>query len=310
MKKSKRMNFVQGLGLILVSLSASCQLVDNGEFKGNLTRNSSSRDAEKNLQSEMLPVRILLKKNDRVLTVSVKSEDGALVTELTFKLPKFSVFKPKAFKVTIPDLSDKPIRLRRKDHCFVSEGIPRVDVCFERGGFFVTALGADDIPLFVLTADPVNNFQSESLEENVTIKLSDAITMALKRNFKNRLEVEHVFQAKKGAEEAYKNLAPHIGMKTAISLLESVGGNPVDMVLGLLGSVGDLAPFLLPNRWFQAKEADSIHQAQDLSLVLMELNLIAQVEGLAYIFERDRKNLLVLDQMIEWLGEKERVLKS
>ena len=75
--------------------------------------------------------------------------------------------------------------------------------------------------------------------------LAELRTRAFSHNYNTQVEVEHAFQARQMAKVSRLNLLPHlsIGSAAAISTV-AVGG-----VSGLLQSVGDLAPFLLPNHW-------------------------------------------------------------
>ena len=48
----------------------------------------------------------------------------------------------------------------------------------------------------------------------------------------------------------------------------------------MLGTIGDLVPFLFPSRWFHAKEAREISVVEQNTLALLRADLMPQVEGL------------------------------
>src|SRR6185437_16736993 len=55
--------------------------------------------------------------------------------------------------------------------------------------------------------------------------------------------------------------------------------------------ISDLAPFLLPSRWLQASEASDQSRAEQDADRIMRLDMGAQIEGLFYTYDRDRKSL-------------------
>ncbi len=70
-------------------------------------------------------------------------------------------------------------------------------------------------------------------------------------------------------------------------------------LLSILGCVGDLAPFLLPNRWLQAQETQEQAQAQQDTLNLMHADLGAEVEGMAYALAGDEMTLNSISKLLQ-----------
>ena len=287
-EKINRRRFLFAASLF-ATLASGCQLFTNGHFEGNLSRNIDG-------QSTIVPVGIDVDKNKikKVATLNVTGRKRELLMKLQVKDISHS-----SFSLLIPPISENFFRLKKKGRCYVATETVRVDACFEDKSFFVTVTDANKAPVFILTGDPFPEQIITPLEPSITIRLTEAVDRAIEKNFRGQEEIESAFQAKKGAEEAYLNLLPHISGETAINIGESIA-NPI----ALVSSIGDLAPFLLPNRWLEAKEASNVGRAAEIGKLLMQANLIAQVEGLAYVFERDRKILLIIDQTIEWLGGK------
>ena len=111
--------------------------------------------------------------------------------------------------------------------------------------------------------------------------VATAIDRAMKMNFDSRIEFEHVIQAKQNAKAAYLNLLPHLSINSILALV-------VPSPASILSVAGDLVPFLLPSRWFQAKQAKDNSWAEQQALVLMRMDTATLVEGLFYANERDR----------------------
>jgi hypothetical protein len=108
----------------------------------------------------------------------------------------------------------------------------------------------------------------------------EAMSRAFTESFDSRAIYERQIQARHAARASYLNLLPHLSMSSILSAV-------APSVTGLLGAIGDLVPFLLPNRWLQAKSAAHQSQAQRQALALMRADAAAQVEGLSYALERD-----------------------
>jgi hypothetical protein len=115
-----------------------------------------------------------------------------------------------------------------------------------------------------------------------SFSLSEAMELSSKMSFDSRIEYEHVLQAKHGAKAAHLNLLPHLNISDVFNNLTPSFGS-------LAASVGDLAPFLLPTRWLQAKNAAINAQVESDINHLVRLTIQAQVEGLAYALKRDQE---------------------
>jgi hypothetical protein len=123
--------------------------------------------------------------------------------------------------------------------------------------------------------------------------LDGAMDRAFHENFDTRIQFEHVIQARLSARASYLNLLPHLSLSSVLSVF-------IPSVTGILGAIGDLAPFLLPTRWYQAREAALMSKSERQSLALMRMDAAAQVEGLAYALDRDRS---ILEQYSAFLSQ-------
>ncbi|HUP58773.1 MAG TPA: hypothetical protein VM598_15040, partial [Bdellovibrionota bacterium] len=135
------------------------------------------------------------------------------------------------------------------------------------------------------------------LEEPRSYRLDEAIERAFTQRFESRIEFERVMQARHLAARSYRELLPHFGIGSILALATA-------NVSGILGSIGDLAPFLFPSRWQQARQDAFLAQAERDSLLVMRGNSGVQLEGFAYAIARD---LAITRHYEEAIGEAERL---
>lgn len=120
--------------------------------------------------------------------------------------------------------------------------------------------------------------------------LSEAINRARTLSFASRIEFEHVVQAKLYARASYLHLLPQITMSTILNNVTVAPLNFVGTFTAALQDIGDLAPFLIPSRWFQADANEQQSKAEQDTQILMKLDTGVQVEGLFYAYDRDKKS--------------------
>lgn len=148
----------------------------------------------------------------------------------------------------------------------VSEGSTRMTLSLERKG-----------------AAPVAGNQP-ILEDPANFTLVQLRDRARTKSFSSREEFEKLVGAKLNTRLRYLNLLPHISANSAIAI-GTFSGIP-----SLLSSIGDLAPFLLPSRWIEARESKNLLTAQKVSVEIMQLDAMQIVEGMCLLVGRD--NLL------------------
>ena len=111
---------------------------------------------------------------------------------------------------------------------------------------------------------------------------------AREMNFDAKLQFQQLITAKANMRMHYLNLLPHLSMNTVLTVATSVP------FIGWIGAIGDLAPFLLPSRWFQAAEASHLKKAEDFGLRIMQEDAVQLTEGLAFQVAASSRNLEVL----------------
>ena len=139
--------------------------------------------------------------------------------------------------------------------------------------------GLDVLSLKMSRFDPSDAKITPETPQEYT--LAQAIDRARKMNFNTRIEFEHVIQAKMTAKYSYMLLLPKLTTGT-------IANNFPLTWQSILSSIDDIAPFLLPDRWFDAKEAEYQARAEVNTLSVMKLDTAQEVEGLFYTYDQDR----------------------
>ena len=177
-----------------------------------------------------------------------------------------------------------PLVLQNDTQCFAGKADLLVTLCANDGNLSFEILNSVDhssVLSLVLhhfspnEAAPVN-------EQPRSFTLTQAVERARTQSFSSRIEFEHVIQAKARAKAAYLHLLPQITLGTVVN-------NIVPTFSSVLSAIGDLAPFLLPDHWLQARAAADMSRAEHDTDILMRLSVGAQVEGLYYTYARDLK---------------------
>ena len=122
------------------------------------------------------------------------------------------------------------------------------------------------------------------LEKPRDFTLSEIRKLVRSHSFKTREEFQKLLSAKANMRLHYLNLLPHLSFN---SILSAATGGP----LGLVASIGDLAPFLLPSRWAGADENNRLYQAEKYSAKIVSEDAVNVVENLALAVDRDQKTL-------------------
>ena len=189
--------------------------------------------------------------------------------------------KDQAFKITIPGLVRSPMEVVEKAGCYLRKGDQALRFCLARGELVLEVTTKEAGSVFTLALDRFKKVDEYVMEKPAKYTLSQSIDIAFKMNFDNRIEFEHVKQARLTRSYTRKNLLPGLSLGSLVSLI-------VLDPASIISSIGDLAPFLLPTRWLQASEAGLRTQAEEDALILLRADTAMQIEGFAYILQRDR----------------------
>ncbi len=209
-------------------------------------------------------------------TVAVKDAANNPLLNITL-----ADIKNDTFKLNIPEVTPQAVELTQKAGCFLRQDDRALRFCLDKGELLLEVTLKNQGKVFTLALDRFKKIDAYPLEVPRDFTTTTAVDYALRMNFDNRVEFEHVIQARLTRNLARLNLLPGFTLGSVIAII-------VNDPASIITSIGDLAPFLLPNRWLQASEAGLRSQAEDDALVLMRADTATQVQGFAFVLARDR----------------------
>ena len=176
-----------------------------------------------------------------------------------------------------------PVILEKvKGNCFAGGPLKDDRICFDFTNsntialFLASAIKSDF--LTHVPTKPVHELPPK--EKPLIYTVEQLMERAGARSFESLEEFEKVLQAKLTALNAKQNLLPHENINTQLALSL---GSPQAMV----GAIGTLAPFFLPNRWFQAANLDELARAEQNAFQILQATVMYQVQQLALLILRD-----------------------
>ena len=191
--------------------------------------------------------------------------------------------RQESLNLDLPDGLSSEARLTKDGDCYASRLPMQVRLCPTTQSLTIEVNGQTGGAVYSLSLDRATENSHTTLEMPRSFTLIEAVNQAFAMEFNTRAEFQRVMQARHLAQNAYLNLLPHLSANSILAVATAT-----DMI-GLLGSIGDLAPFLLPSRWLQAKQAGVLSEAEQDAMVAMRADAGVQVEGLAYAYARDQK---------------------
>jgi hypothetical protein len=276
--------------LILFCLFSGCHYpFPNGHYEGVFYHYADSKLITQ-------PVSIDINSSHHSRWIAIQDISGNFISKWEVEL------KHNEISLWATSVREKPFLLRRSKNCYLDHsGHSNKEIlasfCVKNDHFNLTIRNDEGRIEAALTGSLFVNEKPLIYEVPSTFDLSKLIRLALSSSFLSRIEIEKVLQAKKTALSGYLNLLPRLGVGTILSNI------PIDP-LSLVESVGDLAPFLLPTRWLKAKEGSILAAMEKTTQMLLQADLATQVEGLSYIFIRDRTLLQfqrnALQQLVEF----------
>jgi hypothetical protein len=262
---------IAGCSLSLCACQPLSPIPVSGHYEGNLILRQGDRLAESPVTAEIPEL------HAGELSIPLKNLDGSDRSPV-----RLGRIRRDSLTLAISELGGATLAARMNDGCYTSRdaGIT-VRLCPAREEVLIEASDASGKPLYSLSLDHFATGAAPALEPARAYSLADAMNRALTLDFGTRIEFEHVMQARHQAANAYLKLLPHLGGGSILALAAA------PTVVGLLGAVGDLVPFLFPSRWIQAREARLASEAEQDALILMRGDAGVQLEGMAYAFARD-----------------------
>lgn len=156
-----------------------------------------------------------------------------------------------------------------------------------------------------LILDPSDSPGGLSMEAPKKYKLSELVNIAKNKSFSSKVQFSVAMQSRDNAMASRLNLLPHVGVNDVVSFATS-GIN----TLGLIKSIGNLAPFLFPSRWFKASALKSQALVDQDSYYIMQADSANMVEGLAYSLMRDQQVYSIYQQYVDSISKLEKLMEA
>jgi hypothetical protein len=169
------------------------------------------------------------------------------------------------------------LSLENKTTCFKSSDTDAqpvvLQLCLDSGQISLTVDDKQGVTQFKLQLSSLQPGVLPPMEKPASYTLSQLVTRAKARNFQTVIEFQKVLQARDESVNAYENLLPHIGISDVLNVASL-------NALNIVKTIGDLAPFLLPDRWIRAKQDKEQYQGETDSWRAMDADGMSVTEGL------------------------------
>jgi hypothetical protein len=143
---------------------------------------------------------------------------------------------------------------------------------------------------YVIVVDPHQATVPGSTETPQVYTVAQIIDLAKNQSFNSQIQFATAQESRENALTAHLNLLPNISLSNILSFL-----NPIT-VTGMISSIGDLAPFLLPSRWIAAAESSDQASADYYGWLIMKADSANIGEGLALSVLRDEASLAAMQK--------------
>jgi hypothetical protein len=262
----------------------------NGHYEGFVVDSSDSVQTQTTIGADA-------KVTDHSLAVSIKAEpsgqvEGADQLNLNFQ---FASGMGNVVLSSDGSFLSKSMTLQKKGDCYVSD---KNTICLS-GKEITLSLVSPNVK-FVLDklGDKLDSKMAQpapALEQPATYTLDQLVQLAKTRNFDDQIAFKQVVQARDTAKTAYMNLLPHLNVNTGMNIEAAVAVDPIGY-LTIARSIGDLVPFVLPNRWFQAGSLKDQADADGDAYKIVQASSMNIVHGLALSVLRDEESIRLLEE--------------
>jgi hypothetical protein len=250
--------------------------LQTGHYEGSLIRRTGDKLAD-------IPVQADVSHPDgQTWNVAVKQTDGTAIDQETL-----SIQTDGRIQLSIASLGVSQASLAPEQDCFSSSSSDKQQIraCAQPDAVLIEISDANGA-IFSLSLKAFDPAHPNPAETPTDYSLSSAMKRTFSSNFETRAEFQRTMEASHVASNAYGNLLPHLNINTGIAIQKSLTS-----LTELLSAVGDLAPFLLPTRWIQAKNDSILSDVENLSLLIMRGDAGVEVESLAYNWKKDEDTL-------------------
>jgi hypothetical protein len=257
------------LPLLLAIVFSGCDALTGaaGHYEGFLISGTSAAPSQSSIAGDARKV------SERELKLTIRSEPGGTPTELDAKVSLESV------ALTIASGgAPRSFELKRAGaHCF---GDGKNKLCFD--GRELRLDLADPAALYVLERSAPEPAPSPEIARAYSI--DELVGRARQRSYESEAEFQSVVAAKLTARSAYLNLLPHLNFGSVLDLDGFVATT-------MIRAIGDLLPFFLPSRWFEAAALKHAANAEFDGYRVVQADSMNIVQGLALGVLRDTEAL-------------------
>jgi hypothetical protein len=258
--------------------------IKSGFYSGNISKKDNQGFFVEMVQSEF---RIKAGNNGRL---EVRDSDSHLIEVFDLKWNK----KNNKIKFNLDRLGlvaelapiDK-VKHGDRMHCYSGGVAYAVQLCFTQHDQFYLNISSQNEKNenFILSLDGIYDAQQAPLvmEPAKDFTRSEALQNVYSKSFDQMIEYQLLLQAKQRSIATWLKLLPSLSFKNmlAISSLDP---------MKIVNFAGDFVPFIFPSRWFQAKEAALLYDAEKLTLDILRSDLAYNIEIMAFSFDRDQMN--------------------
>jgi hypothetical protein len=296
-------------GLILSSCNGGASLTASGHYEGFVVDSSDVVQTQTSIGADA-------KVSGNSILVQIKAEPSGTVVglqelDLTFQLSDSS---DDLALTSNGSFLSKSILLKKKGNCYVgatpdtSKDTSKDTICLN--GNEITLSLSSPSTKFVL--DKIDDKKSQTsaavLEEPATYTVDQLVERAKTENFNDQVAFKQVVQARDTAKTAYLNLLPHLNINVAMDVEAGVTVEPIGF-LTIARAIGDLVPFVLPNRWFQAKSLKDTAESDVDAYKIVQASSMNIVHGLALSVLRDEEAIRNLkDKKVAVLAIRDEIL--
>ena len=293
-------------GLIFSSCnSGGASLTASGHYEGFVVDSSDVVQTQTSISADA-------KVSGNSVLVQIKAEPSGTVVglqelDLSFQLSDSS--DDLALTANGSFLS-KGISLKKKGNCYVgaTPETSKDTICLS--GNEITLSLSSPSTKFVLDKLDAKKSQTSAvtLEEPASYTVDQLVQLAKTENFNDQVAFKQVVQARDTAKTAYLNLLPHLNINTGMNIEAGVTVDPIGF-LTIARSIGDLVPFILPNRWFQANSLKDTAEADVDAYKIVQASSMNIVNGLALSVLRDEEAIRNLkDKKVAVLAIRDEIL--
>jgi hypothetical protein len=218
------------------------------------------------------------------LTVKVTAGNGKTLSEFMVHAESL-----KKIHLTAQGLfAGSPALLKDSKNCFstpaTSSGVTQLRLCYDGAELSIDHV-VDANHEYIYVLDRHNDADHPALETPRTYSVPELLQLGKNKSFTSQIQFQNSRMSHLNAQTAHMNLLPHFSYATISSaVIGAITGNWAM----LLNTVGDLAPFLVPSNWINAKAATFQSNADYYAWLLMKADSGNIAEGLAYVVLRDK----------------------